>query len=89
MSERNDMPELPEVSDLGDCGATCYGYSADDMYNYAIDYAEQRVHEEQADAARYRAFFDAALTVTFMGETYSSKADCDAAIDAYLKERGK
>nr|WKF58765.1 hypothetical protein HUO10_003266 [Paraburkholderia busanensis] len=40
--------------------------------------------DDARDAARYRAFFDADLSVSFCGVDYFSKADADAAIDAAL-----
>lgn len=37
--------------------------------------------DDAADARRYRAFFDAGLPITFLGQPYWTKADLDAAID--------
>jgi len=47
---------------------------------------QQREWLHEADAARYRAFFDAGLPITFMGVEYRSKEALDAAIDAVRKE---
>jgi len=40
--------------------------------------------ETHADAARYRAFFDAGLPITFMGQDYHDKSALDVAIDAAI-----
>ena len=52
-------------------------------------YAADRVRELQAqveglraDAERYNAFFDAGLPITFLGESYETKQELDAAIDS-------
>lgn len=39
------------------------------------------------DAARYRAFFDAGLPITYLGVEYRSKTELDAAIDAIAASR--
>lgn len=39
---------------------------------------------DAADARRYRAFFEAGLPITFMGQEYRSKDDLDRAIDAFV-----
>jgi hypothetical protein len=46
---------------------------------------QQREWLYEDDAARYRAFFDAGLPITFMGVEYHAKADLDAAIDTERK----
>lgn len=44
--------------------------------------------QDREDAQRYRAFFDAGLPVTFLGEDYRDKSSLDAAIDAARAAKG-
>lgn len=56
-----------------------------DDTEHGVEYVKLAdVREAIQDAKRYLAFFDAGLPVTFMGESYYTKADCDRAIDSYL-----
>jgi hypothetical protein len=48
-----------------------------------------RMKAAEQDAARYRAFFDAGLPITFCGVEYDDKPSLDAAIDAAAKDAGK
>ena len=48
----------------------------------SIGHLGRLVDDLRPDAERYRAFFDAGLPITFLGEQYHDKAARDAAIDA-------
>ena len=48
----------------------------------SVGHLGRLVDELRPDAERYRAFFDAGLPITFLGEQYHDKAALDAAIDA-------
>ena len=48
----------------------------------SIGHQGRLVDDLRPDAERYRAFFDAGLPITFLGEQYHDKAALDAAIDA-------
>lgn len=45
----------------------------------------ERAESAELDAQRYRAFFERGPMVCFMGQEYTDKAECDAAIDAAIK----
>lgn len=51
------------------------------------EHRRQSPGKMQANARRYEAFFQAGLPVTFLGESYSTKADLDSAIDRFLGGR--
>ena len=53
------------------------------MYRRAAS-AGDELTEDAQDGARYRAFFDAGLPITFLGEDHETKESLDAAIDAAL-----
>ena len=48
----------------------------------SVGHLGRLVDELRPDAERYRAFFDAGLPITYLGEQYGDKAALDAAIDA-------
>lgn len=63
-------------------------YSLEQFKDIEIAELRAKVESLAADEDRYNAFISAGLPICFMGNDYHTKADLDAAIDAY-REKNK